>query len=584
MEHQTQNIIKGIAVAPGIAIANAFIYTKEKEIVTDDSITDVDEALQNLESALMQSKKELRKVFSLAVDKLGEKRAAIFDAQIMILDDPILIANLKERIKKEKKVPEFIVEDEISKYTRIMNASNEPYMKERSHDIEDIKNRIIRNIRKKKWQSKILNDVIVVTSNLSPSDAVLFSRVNVKGYVTDFGGLTSHAAILSRSLNIPAVVGLHEATSKIKNDDLIIVDGFIGDVVINPSDEQLRVYKQKIEKLTQHDTELGQLRNLPAKTIDGKDIKLMANLDVSNEMEFIIQNCANGIGLVRTEQLFEEYEEFPDEDQQYNVYKNISEKVYPGEVIIRTFDIGGDKVLPVDLHEPNPMLGWRGIRLLVDNPDLFKIQIRAILKASPLKNVKLMLPMISSISEIVESKRIINEVKEELKNDKIPFDPNIDLGIMIEVPSAAIMTKEFASQVDFISIGTNDLIQYLLAVDRGNDIVSKLYQEFHPAVIRTLNHIISEGKKAGVMVSMCGEMAADPFAVPLLIGLGLDSLSVSASAIPLIKKIIRSLHFSDLEALANECLILTKENEINEKLHKYFNSHVQDIIKNFLGS
>ncbi|MBM4172488.1 MAG: phosphoenolpyruvate--protein phosphotransferase [Ignavibacteria bacterium] len=584
MEHQTQNIIKGIAAAPGIAIANAFIYTKEKEIVNDDPIVDVDEALQNLEIALTQSKKELRKVFSLAVDKLGEKRAAIFDAQIMILDDPILIANLKERITKEKKVPEFIVEDEISKYTRIMNASNEPYMKERSHDIEDIKNRIIRNIRKKKWQSKILNDVIVITSNLSPSDAVLFSRVNVKGYVTDFGGLTSHAAILSRSLNIPAVVGLHEATSKIKNDDLIIVDGFNGHVVINPSIEQLKVYRQKIEKLAQHDSELGQLKNLPAQTLDGRDIKLMANLDVSNEMEFIIQNCANGIGLVRTEQLFEEYEEFPDEDQQYNVYKNISEKIYPGEVIIRTFDIGGDKVLPVDLHEPNPMLGWRGIRLLIDNPDLFKIQIRSILKASSLKNVKIMFPMISSVSEIEESKKILNEVRNELKDAKIPFDTNIKVGIMIEVPSAAVMTKEFASQVDFISIGTNDLIQYLLAVDRGNDIVSKLYQEFHPAVIRTLNHIISEGKKSGALVSMCGEMAADPFAVPLLIGLGLDSLSVSASAIPLIKKIIRSLHFSDLQSLANECLILTNENEINEKLHKYFNSHVQDIIKNFIGS
>jgi len=584
MEHQTQNIIKGIAAAPGIAIANAFIYTKEKEIVNDDPIVDVDEALQNLEIALTQSKKELRKVFSLAVDKLGEKRAAIFDAQIMILDDPILIANLKERITKEKKVPEFIVEDEISKYTRIMNASNEPYMKERSHDIEDIKNRIIRNIRKKKWQSKILNDVIVITSNLSPSDAVLFSRVNVKGYVTDFGGLTSHAAILSRSLNIPAVVGLHEATSKIKNDDLIIVDGFNGHVVINPSIEQLKVYRQKIEKLAQHDSELGQLKNLPAQTLDGRDIKLMANLDVSNEMEFIIQNCANGIGLVRTEQLFEEYEEFPDEDQQYNVYKNISEKIYPGEVIIRTFDIGGDKVLPVDLHEPNPMLGWRGIRLLIDNPDLFKIQIRSILKASSLKNVKIMFPMISSVSEIEESKKILNEVRNELKDAKIPFDTNIKVGIMIEVPSAAVMTKEFASQVDFISIGTNDLIQYLLAVDRGNDIVSKLYQEFHPAVIRTLNHIISEGKKSGALVSMCGEMAADPFAVPLLIGLGLDSLSVSASAIPLIKKIIRSLHFSDLQSLANECLILTNENEINEKLHQYFNSHVQDIIKNFIGS
>lgn len=582
MDTKQDNILKGIAAAPGIAIANAFIYEKEKESISDESINNIEEALQNFESALAQSKKELRKIFSLAVDKLGEKRAAIFDAQIMILDDPILISTIQNRIRKEMKLPEFLVEDEISKYTRIMNSSNEPYMKERSHDIEDIKNRIIRNLKKKKLRSRIMNDVVVITTNLSPSDTVLFARADVKGYVTDFGGLTSHAAILSRSLNVPAVVGLHEATNKIKEGDLVIIDGFFGQVIINPDEKQLASYKNKLEKLTRHDEELNKIKDLPSRTIDGREVKLMANLDVSSEMDFILHNRAQGIGLVRTEQLFEEHEEFPDEEKQYQIYKSIAEQIYPDNIIIRTFDIGGDKVLPVDLHEPNPMLGWRGIRLLLDSPDLFKVQIRAILRASSHKNIKIMFPMIASIYEITESKRLIEECKKELSVEKIQFDKNIGIGIMIEIPSAAVMAREFAQEVEFISIGTNDLIQYLLAVDRGNDIVFKQYQEFHPAVVRTLKHIISEGKRAGASVSMCGEMAADPFAVPLLVGLGLDSLSVSASAIPLIKKIIRSLNYKDLQTLAEECLLMKSESEISKHLHHFFNTKIQDLIKNLI--
>lgn len=580
MEHKTETKLKGIAAAPGISIAEAFLYKKEKEEIADGNITDLEEALVNLDNALAQSKKELRKIFALAVDKLGEKRAAIFEAQIMILDDPVLIASLKERIIKEKKLPEFIVEDEISKYTEIMNHSHEVYMKERSHDIEDIKNRIIRNLKKKKWTSKITNDVVVVTANISPSDTVLFSRVNVKGYVTDFGGLTSHAAIVARSLNIPAVLGLHDATNRISEGDSIIIDGFHGEVIINPTEETIKVYQRKIEQLHKYDEELYKLRELPATTTDGKEIQLLANLDVTEEMDFIIHNCASGIGLVRTEQIFEEYEEFPDEEKQYEVYKKLTEQIYPGIVTIRAFDIGGDKVLPVDLQEPNPMLGWRGVRLLLDNPHLFKTQIRAVLRASAHKNIKFMIPMIASLDEVYESRKLIDECKKELAAEKKQFDKNIHIGIMIEVPSAALMTKEFSGEIDFISIGTNDLIQYLLAVDRGNDIVSKQYQEFHPAVVRILQHIISEGKHAGILVNMCGEMAADVFAVPLLIGLGLESLSVSASAIPQIKKIIRSLNFKELQRLADDCLKLKSEQEINVKLHDFFNNKIQDQIKN----
>lgn len=581
MNSKEKNILlNGIAAAPGISIAKAHIYSKQKELISTDTILDVDEAINNLEIALEQSKKELRKIFSLAVDKIGEKRAAIFEAQIMILDDPILISTIKERIKNEKRVPEFIVDSEISKYTHLMNLADETYMKERSHDIEDIKNRIIKNLKKKKWKSKIASDVIVVTTNLSPSDTVLFTRMNVKGYITDFGGLTSHAAILARSLHIPAVLGVHDATNKIEEDDELIIDGYKGIVIVNPDEETKNKYLAKIEKLHSYDEELIKLKDLPAQTTDGKIIKLLANLDLIEELEFISQNCAKGIGLVRTEQLFNHLDYFPDEEEQYLTYKDLAEKIYPEIVTIRAFDIGGDKVLPVDLHEPNPFLGWRGIRLLLDNPELFKSQIRAVLRASEHKNIFFMIPMVTALEEVRETKLLIEKCKKELKEEKKKFDKHLPVGLMIEVPSAAAMAKEFAEESDFLSIGTNDLIQYTLAVDRGNEIVSKLYQEFHPSIVRFINHIASEGKKLGKQISLCGEMAADPFAASLLVGLGLESLSISPSIIPQIKKIIRSISFKEAKELANKCLILKTEKEINEALHHFYNKKIKDQIKN----
>lgn len=577
---ETNIILHGIAAAPGISIAKAHLYSKQKEDVSSQTVDDVEEAIANLDVALEQSKKELRKIFSLAVDKIGEKRAAIFDAQIMILDDPILISNIKDRIRREKKVPEFIVDSEISKYTQLMNQADEAYMKERSHDIEDIKNRIIRNLKKKKWKSRIATDVIVVTTNLSPSDTVLFTRMNVKGYVTDFGGLTSHAAILARSLNIPAVLGLHDATNKIQENDELIIDGYKGLVIVNPDEETLNEYKTKIEKLHSYDEELYKLKDLPAKTTDGKTIKLFANLDLMEELEFITHNCARGIGLVRTEQLFNHLESFPDEEEQYITYKDLADRIYPEIVTIRAFDIGGDKVLPVDLHEPNPFLGWRGIRLLLDNPELFKTQIRAVLRASAHKNIYFMIPMVTAIEEVRETKILIEQCKKELKAEKKQFDKHLPVGLMIEVPSAAAMAKDFAEESDFLSIGTNDLIQYTLAVDRGNEIVSKLYQEFHPSIVRFIHHVAKEGKKVGKPVSLCGEMAADPFAAPLLVGLGLESLSISPSIIPQIKKIIRSISYKDAKELAEKCLEMRTEKEINDALHHFYNKRIQDQIKN----
>jgi phosphotransferase system enzyme I (PtsI) len=572
--------LNGVAAVSGISIGTAYLYEKHVEVIQNEEITDVDEAIEKFHSALQKSKKELKKIFDLAVDKMGDKRAQIFEAQLMILDDPVLIENINNRIRVEKRSPEFIVNAEISKYQKILADSKESYLQERSHDIEDIKNRIIRNIKKKKWLSRIDNDVIVVTNNITPADTVLFSRVNVKGYVTNIGGLTSHAAIVARSLNIPAVLGIHGATSEIKNGDQLIVDGIHGEVIVSPTNEQIEYYKEKLDRLKEFDSELEKLVNEPAITTDGRKIILRANLDIVEELDYIFKNGAEGTGLVRTEQIFNLEDEFPDEEKQFTVYKNLSEKLYPHVVIIRVFDIGGDKVFPVDIKEPNPFLGWRGIRFLLDNQKLFKTQIRALLRASIHKNVKIMLPMVTFIQEIRRAKEIIECCKEELRNEGKEFDNDINLGIMVEVPSAAIMAEEFAAEVDFISIGTNDLIQYLLAVDRGNEIVSSLYKEFHPAVIRTLYKIIHSSKLGEAKVSMCGEMAADILATPLLVGMGLDSMSVSASTIPHIKKIIRSLNYADTQLLVQECLAFKTEKEVSDRLLDYFKEHFVDEIDN----
>ncbi|HZW39321.1 MAG TPA: phosphoenolpyruvate--protein phosphotransferase [Ignavibacteriaceae bacterium] len=567
---ESTNKIAGIAAAPGIVIGKVYLFSKEILEINDGKIDDVEEATKNLEEALKKSKKELGKVFSIAKEKMEKDRAAIFEAQLMILEDPILIEGIKKRIIKEKRQPEFIVDDEITKFQDLMRTSLAPYMKERANDIEDIKNRIIRNLQKKRWQSKITPNVIVVSSSLTPADAILFSRSEVKGFVTDHGGLTSHAAIISRSLNIPAVVGAHNASVQIKDGDLIIVDGFHGYVIFNPTEEQLNFFTLKVERLLELQRGLEELKDKPAITTDGKEVSLLANVDVSGEIDLVITNDAKGIGLYRSEQILEETGEFPSEDEQFKLYYNLATRIYPKSITIRAFDVGGDKVKILDFREPNPFLGMRGIRILLENKGLFKTQIRAVLRASVNKNIQFMLPMISNLNEIRASKELIEECKKELRKEGLEFDRHIKIGVMIEVPSAAIMVYEISNEVDFISIGTNDLIQYLMAVDRGNDLVSHLYQEFSPVVIRTIYHIVQGAKKCGKKISICGEMAADTLAIPLLVGLGLDSLSMAPTTIPYAKRIIRSCEFAKVEAMAKDCLEYLTENEITDRIEKFF--------------
>lgn len=564
------NWLKGIPAAPGLYIGKSYIYSKETIVVKDGTIDDVDEALEAFREALDRSKKELDKIFKVAKEKMGEQRAAIFEAQLLILEDPDLVGVIEQKIMIEKREPESIVKEEFNKFMGMMFDADDPYMKERANDIEDIRNRIIRNLKKERWSSTIVSGTIVISEMLTPADTILFSRNDVKAYITEHGGLTSHAAIIARSLNIPAVLGVPKILEMVETDTELIVDGFYGYVFIDPTEEQLEFFKDKISHLDKVNEGLKELVDLPSVTLDGVEIEIQANVDVSGEVEKIATMGAKGIGLYRTEQLIEELGEFPDEDTQTRIYTDLSSRIYPEMVTIRAFDLGGDKTRLFHPSEKNPFLGLRGIRFLLDNKELFRQQIKAIMRSNMNRNIRFMLPMVSTIKEIRETKILIAECELELKASGQKHNNQFQLGIMIEVPSAAVLALQLAMESDFFSIGTNDLIQYMMAVDRGNDLVVDLYQEFHPAVLRTLSYILEDTWDTGIKISICGEMAADTLALPVLVGLGLKSLSVSPVAAPSVKRTIRSFSYSRARELADECLKCSAEEEVIEKIQQFF--------------
>ncbi|MBU2445928.1 MAG: phosphoenolpyruvate--protein phosphotransferase [Bacteroidetes bacterium] len=562
-------VLKGLPAAPGYAIGSAFVYHRDKIETFASVVLDTDEELKNLEYSLEKSKKELNKIITISREKIGERTAGIFEAHALILDDQLLFGPIVESIKKKRYSAEYSVDKEFSKYLSVMKQTDDAAMLERAADVEDLKARIIRNLQKKRWESRLKQSVIIVTHSLTPADTLLFSRNEVLAYVSELGGITSHAAIISRSLNIPAVVGIHNVLKQISNDTQLIVDGFNGYLIINPDETLLTFYRKKIERFQIDHDKLKEIKNLPGETIDGHRIKLSVNIELLDELDFAIANGAEGIGLFRSEELFFARGTFPTEAEQIETYSALAEKMYPGSVVIRTFDIGGDKLLQEDYFEKNPFLGWRGIRMMLDKPQVFKDQLRAILIASVHKNVKLMLPMVTTIDEIEQTKLILEEIKSEFTKTKIPFDKNIEFGIMAEIPSVVFCISEFAKEVDFISVGTNDLTQYLLAVDRGNEVVSDKFQELHPAVIRSLKMTVEGAHKENIKISICGELASNYLAVPLLIGLGFDELSVNEHFLPEIKKLIRSINFSEAQNLTEACLKCRTHTEIINLSRKY---------------
>jgi phosphotransferase system enzyme I (PtsI) len=557
-------IMKGVPAAPGIAVGPAYLYARTipqvqmRHIVAED----VRAELQRLREAMSRAEKELQKIHAFAEQKLGTEGAGIFEAQIMILKDEVLIDAVERRIAGELRNAEYVVWDEITRYKRIMLSAPDESMHERAHDVEDVMNRIIRNIQDQKLFSRLDGETVIISESLTPADTVIFSRNQILGYATDLGGTTSHAAILSRSLKIPAVVGLRNATRQVRTGDRVALDGYSGLLVIHPTDETLQHLQRKAARFREFDERLTEIAGLVAETADHHLIELSANIEFPEEVEFARIQGAAGIGLYRTESLIIGRAQYPSEEEQAEVYTLVAEGMYPHPVIFRTFDVGGDKVMADAQAEENPFLGWRGIRILLDQPEIFQAQLRALLRASTRKNLRIMFPMVSTVSEVRRARAQLEAAKTDLRSRGIPFDEEMKIGVMIEVPAAALMADAMAAEVDFLSIGTNDLIQYLLAVDRDNVAVADLYQQFNPAVLRTIKGIIDAGHRRNVWVGMCGEMAGDPLATILLVGLGLDEFSTVPTSLPEIKKIIRSVRVKDARRVAARALALETDEEI----------------------
>ena len=567
---------KGIAASPGISISKAYHYAKN-QIVIDDARLDEEEISQELhdfDDAIMLSLKELNKIYDISRERIGEENSKIFDAQMEILNDGFFIDMVKDKIKEGRRTAGYIFNKEIGKLTNALSNSDDDYMRDRVTDINDVRNRVIRNMKRGKLVSKVEENSIIVAHELTPADTILFSRRKVQGYVTDVGGVTSHAALIARALRVPAVVGTKVASYRVLTGDIVVVDGFNGLFITDPTDETILKYRAKLEEIKEYEKKLYEVFDYPCETTDGKDLELSANIEFDEEIDFVTKFGHCSIGLYRTEHLFLEAGDFPSEKYQIEEYTHIANVTYPNCVTIRTYDIGGDKLLPGSQKEANPFLGWRGIRICLDRVSVFKEQLRAILISSRKKNLKIMFPMISSIDEVRKAKAILEEVKKGLDDEGIVYDKNIQVGIMIEVPSTYFIADELAKEVDFFSIGTNDLIQYLLAVDRGNELIADLFQQFHPAVIKTIKKVIDTAHRNEIPVSICGEMASNPMAAVLLIGLGADELSVVPSIFPEIKSIIRCLSFSAVKEMADNLLSFSTESEIREKLTSFYEENV----------
>jgi phosphotransferase system enzyme I (PtsI) len=570
---------KGIPASPGIIIGKVFIISKNLEPVHTEKIKVVnpEKEITRLKQAIEKTKNEILLIKEKIISDIGNKDADIFNAYIMLLNDKSFVEKAVNLIKDESVNSEYALHMILQEYVKLYSNISDNYLKEKIIDIKGLFEKVIKNLseepsklfpQKGKW--------IIVAEDLSPADTAEMDKKNILGFVTETGGATSHTAIVARSLEIPAVVGLKSITKQIKTGDLAVVDGEKGIVLIDPTPESLEDYKREQIKYSIKINILKKLKKLEAVTLDKHKIILNANIEFPEEVNVVKEHNADGIGLVRTEFIYINRTNLPTEEEQFLIYKSIVEKMSPKPVTIRTLDIGGDKFLPYIKISPeqNPFLGLRAIRLSLSNVNIFKNQLRAILRASAFGKVKLMFPMISTIEEFIASKNIVYEVMDDLKRKKIAFDENINIGIMVEVPSAVIMADELAKISDFFSIGTNDLIQYTLAVDRGNEAVVSYYNPLNPAILRLIKKTVESAHKNFKSVSVCGEMAGEPHLAFLLLGLGVDELSVSSASILQVKKVIRNVNFKDAFQVAETILKMEKAEEIKDLLYKSVKSYL----------
>jgi phosphotransferase system enzyme I (PtsI) len=560
--------INGIAAAPGIAIGPAHKLGREEFNISKEPIEEnqISLQIQLFEEALIKTRREILSLQDRISNEMGSEAAEIFEAHLLVLEDRMLIEEVISRLKEDKVNVAFIFFEVLKKYVKVFSNIEDEYLRERVVDINDVGKRVLRNLLggRQRRIEELKEPVVIVAHDLSPSDTASMHKKNVIAFVTDIGGKTSHTAIMAKSLEIPAVVGLQKITQQINMGDLLIVDGTNGVVIINPDDKTQGQYRKEEEQIINVSERFSTVKSLPAMTPDGRQVRIVANIELPEEVDSVKQHGAEGIGLYRSEFFYMNRKDLPSEDEHYQAYRYVAEEMQGGEVIIRTLDLGGDKFIS-QLQVPHdmlPFLGWRAIRFCLARPDIFKIQLKAILRASAHGNLKIMYPMISGIEEFQQANEILEECKQELRKRKVTFDEKIEVGAMIELPSAALTADLLAKEALFFSIGTNDLIQYSLAVDRTNEKVAYLYEPTHPAVLRMIKNIVDAAHNAKRWVGMCGEMAGEPAFIPMLLGLGLDELSMPSAIIPEVKYIIRAIKYQDAKIMAEKALILSTGKEV----------------------
>lgn len=578
-DRHAEIVIKGIAASPGVVHGPAFVYQRNELDIPHYPLdeSELEAEFARFEQAMLETRAEITAVRNKVASNLGEGEARIFDAHLMVLEDTALIDEVTTEVRDSRQNIEHCYNEVAQRYMAFFSSMEDEYLKERVTDIQDVSRRLLHNLIG--LQNVDLGHVeqasVIVSTDLTPSDTANLERDKLLAFITDAGGKTSHSVIMARSLQIPAVVGLHDATHQIRSGDMILVDGYDGLVVIHPTEERLLQFGKLASERQKMDALYRTALNLPSESLDGTKLPLMANIESMEEFPQVDEVHADGVGLFRTEGIFLRHHGYPSEEQQFEEYDAVASSAMGRPVIFRTLDIGGDKTIEVpDKVVDSSFMGFRAIRFCLETPDIFMVQLRAILRASSHGNVKIMFPMISGVEELQRAKAMLEKAKNELENEGVAFDAAIPVGAMIEIPSAALTIDLLAKEVDFFSLGTNDLIQYLMAVDRLNDRVAHLYEPAHPAVLRTLKTIFDGAKAAGVPVSVCGEIAGDPLFASLLLGMGADSLSMAAGLLPELKYYLRKLHVQRAQDLVEEVMKIEDPAKVMARLQEFHDQNL----------
>ncbi len=567
-EQPKEIIVQGIGVSPGVVVAKAFLLTTEDDRFVEREIApdEIPREVARFEDALIETRRQIHEIQQKVSTAIGQENAGIFDAHLLVVDDRAFVEEVIRGLNAQHRNVEAVLHDVAERYADALARIEDDYLRERAADVRDVTRRILRNLSGKS-RSEILETeepCVVVANDLAPSETATMDKEKVVAFATDLGSPTSHTAIMARALGIPAIVGLHDVSVRVSEGDEVLVDGSKGVFIVHPSRERLDRYGQEVENRKHIESELARLKDESAETRDGYMVLLSANIERPEDVNSIEAYGAQGVGLFRSEFLYLSRENLPNEEEQYSVYDEVARRLAPDPVIIRTIDLGGDKFLSHMRTAPemNPFMGWRAIRFCLAQPDIFKTQLRAILRASVSENVKIMYPMVSSADEVIQANALLEEAKDELRSEGGRFNEDVDVGVMIEVPSAALIADLLAPHVKFFSIGTNDLVQYTLAVDRVNERIAYLYRPTHPAILKLIKNTIDIGHEHGIWTGICGEMAGNPLMVPLLMGLGADEFSVSPSLVPMVKDVIRNLRYAQAEELAAKALASESPKEV----------------------